>query len=103
MKNANRNVRIYARNNGNSDGFNIYIDRSGQSEWLITHCHNELLFSMLKDGVYLDDIKRQNPIKWVKTVNMSRKRLRKHSDQLCGMVSNLLNIVDDYLWEATEA
>ena len=35
MKKNNRNIRVCAVNNGNRDGFNIYLDFSGQREYLI--------------------------------------------------------------------
>ena len=40
MKKNNRNIRVCAVNNGNRDGFNIYLDFSGQREYLIYHRHN---------------------------------------------------------------
>ena len=59
MKNCNRNILVYAVNNGSKEGFNIYLAFSGQREYLVTHRHNGLLYGMLKDGIRLEDMRRE--------------------------------------------
>ena len=54
----NRNVRIKAENNGNKNGFNIYIVFSGHKEFLMHHRHNGLLYGILKDGISISDLRR---------------------------------------------
>lgn len=93
MNNKIRNVRIIAINNGILDGFNIYLDFSGQREFLMHHRHNGLLYALLKDGIRADELRR-----WSPAVGRG-SRGRAATDQLKGMVSHLLLVVDDYIRE----
>ncbi|MBQ9521064.1 MAG: hypothetical protein IJR72_00660 [Oscillospiraceae bacterium] len=83
-----RNVRVFATNRDNRDGFNIYLDFSGQREFLFTHRHNGLLYNLLKDGVRTEDLRRWTP-----------RRGTASGQRLQGMVSHLLTVVDDYAAE----
>lgn len=97
MRKENRNIRILAENNGNSDGFNIYMEFSGQREYLMFHRHSGLLYGLLKDGMALSDLRR-----W-KVPKISRRTGRSHqtrrSDKLKNSVGHLLAAVDDYMLE----
>ena len=97
MKNNMRNVRVTAINNGSLDGFNIYLDFSGQREFLMHHRHNGLLFGMLKDGMRADELRRWTP------ATGRGERSRSATKQLTGMISHLLDVVDDYIVEREAA
>lgn len=83
-----RNVRVFAQNREGRTGFNIYLDFSGQREFLFTHRHNGLLYNLLKDGVRTDDLRRWTP-----------RRNTPSCRRLQGMVSHLLAVVDAYAAE----
>ena len=93
MKTYTRNVRIMAVNNGGADGFNIYLDFSGQREFLMHHRHNGLLYELLKDGVRLHELRRWTPARG------HGSRSRAGTVKLTGMVSHLLEVADDYIAE----
>ena len=93
MKNFTRNVRITAINNGGADGFNIYLDFSGQREFLMHHRHNGLLYALLKDGIRVDKLRR-----WTPSVGRG-SRSRAIADKIRGIVDHLLLVVDDYATE----
>ena len=58
MKKYGRNIRVFAENNGEKDGFNIYLDFSGQKEYVYTHRHHFALYNALTDGIFLADLQR---------------------------------------------
>ena len=88
----NRNVRVLAENNGNRDGFNIFLEFSGQREFLMHHRHNGLLYARLKDGVTVADARRWRPAR------KGRRRAGKNgADELQGAVRHLLSVIDSYL------
>ena len=83
-----RNVSVIAVNNGNKEGFSIYLRFSGQQEFLTCHRHNGLLYNLLKNGVYLDTLRRARLNREIKAF------------ALYGVVSHLLNVIDEYIiWE----
>jgi len=90
MKNLNRNIRVLAENRNQGDGFNIYLDLSGQKEFLMFHRHNGLLFSLLRDGICVDDLTRWTPRKggliW-----------GRQAEKMVGMVSHLVDVIMEYL------
>ena len=54
---------VIAVNNDKHGGFDIYMDFSGQREYLMWHRHNGLLYGMLKDGIRVSEIQRIAQIK----------------------------------------
>ena len=91
MKNVNRNVRFDVRNHGNQ--FDIYLDFSGQKEYLLTHKRNWALFNLLKNGQRLDAVKR-----WKVQDSHLNRACR---DKLERSIKYLLGAVDEYLAERT--
>lgn len=83
-----KNVRVFAKNREGKSGFNIYLDFSGQREFLVAHRHSGLLYNLLKDGMRTDDLRRWTP-----------RRRTASCHRLEGMVSHLLAVVDDYAME----
>ena len=97
MREVNRNVIVKAENRMENDGFHIYLDFSGQREYLMTHRHNGLLYGLLKDGVALGELRR-----W-RNDDIARKIKRSPrysgSSKLINMVGYLLVVIDDYIVE----
>lgn len=93
----NRNVRVLAENSRNRDGFNIYLDFSGQREYLMFHQRNGLLYHILKDGIPLPDLRRWK----ISTVprGSSRRYRSRRSVMIKNIVDDLLAVVDSYLME----
>ena len=90
----NRNTRVIAENNGTKDGFNIFLDFSGQREYLMYHRHNGLLYGLLKDGAVVADVRRWTPSQ------MGANRIgRNGAAQLYDVVTHLVSVIDDYMME----
>ena len=85
MKKNNRNIRVCAVNNGNRDGFNIY---------LIYHRHNGLLYDLLKDGVAIDDVRRWTPAS-LGCFHVGRTG----SSGLYEVTKHLVSVINDYMLE----
>ena len=90
----NRNIRVLAENNGVKDGFNIYLDFSGQREYLMSHRHSGLLFRLLKDGTAVDDIRRCTPSQ----LGCIRTHRRRYA-QIRRVITHLVAVIDDYMVE----
>ena len=87
-----RDIRIIAENTEHSEGFNIYLDFSGQREYLIFHRRNGRLYNLLKDGVAVADMKRWSP------ANVGSYRVgRTGSAQIYDIVHHLISVVDSYM------
>ena len=86
MKNPNRNIQVFAVNNDGKPGFNVYIDFSGQREYVMTHRHSGLLYNLLKDGVPLTDIQ-------------NFRYGKKKSSKVNGSVKYLNVIINEYMLE----
>ena len=89
MNKTYNNIRVIAENKEYTPGFIIYIDFSGQREYLMNHRENRLLYKELKDGMNLGEMKR-----W-KTSRSGRKAAIK----LERMMSHLNKVVESYLVE----
>lgn len=95
MMRKENNIRIIAENRKNDIGFNIYIELSGQREYLMSHRHNGMLFNVLKDGIYLNELRRWKPNDYI--CKSSRRSKVSGYSQLHGIIRHLLLVVDDYL------
>ena len=89
---SNRNLKVIAINNGNKDGFNIYLDFSGQREFLMYHRHNGRLYAVLKDGAVVADIRRRKPLR----VSCRHDR-RNGSADLYEKLNYLVSVIDSYI------
>lgn len=95
MKNAERNIKVVAENNENKQGFNIYLDCSGQREFIVWHRHNEVLYNVLKDGVVLRDLNRKKPIKLFQDqYGYGKRRITAKFDN---MMNHLRLVINDYI------
>ncbi len=92
-----KNIRVQAENRDNRSGFVIYLEFSGQREYLMSHRHNGLLYDLLKDSPSLDEVRRWKPDARLK--NTSHRIRRGSSSQLQSMVDHLLLVIDDYVME----
>ena len=90
----NRNIRVLAENNGTKDGFNIYLDFSGQREYLMSHRHNGMLYKLLKDGAAVDDIRQ-----WTLSQSGSIRMHRRRYAQIRRVITHLVAVIDDYMVE----
>lgn len=90
MKKATTNVRFAVKNNQKDrKKFDIYLDFSGQQEYLTTHRYNRPLYNLLKEGTRVDALRRWKVAK--SKAHDSRK------ESLDGSVKHLLSVVDDYI------
>lgn len=71
------------------NGFTVYLEISGHREYVKTYRHNGLLYSLLKDGVALDDLKRWKPFR----EGMGRTT-KYGATQLYDSVRHLIDIID---------
>ncbi|WP_421601568.1 hypothetical protein [Acetobacterium wieringae] len=86
---AIRNVKVLAVNNENKDGFDIFLDFSGQQEFVMHHRYNGLIYPLLSDGIPLDDLRRWKP----------KPAQRQVNGKLVKMVSYSLKVIDEYINE----
>ena len=56
-----KNVKLFAVNHEQANGFDIYLDFSGQREYLMWHRHNGIIYGILKDGINFGEFKRNKP------------------------------------------
>lgn len=91
MKDNSRNIRIVALSKGCIPGFDIYIDFSGQREYLVSHSHNGMLYKYLSKGVVLPDMRRN-----YSSLKSSRS---KNSQKLAHMTRHLIAVADSYIQE----
>jgi hypothetical protein len=88
----NRNIKVLAENNGSKDGFNIYLDFSGQREYLMYHRRNVQLYAVLKDGVVVADVRRRKPLR------VSCRHAKKNgSADLYEKLGYLVSVIDSYI------
>ena len=96
MKRYDRNILVFAENNGNQHGFNIYLVFSGQREYLFTHRHNGAMYIMLKDGIPLGDLHRG-----VREMNVPALCGRRNgiivTKQLRNSMRYLVTVIDEYI------
>ena len=57
MKSTRRNIKIVAERDG-AEQMAIYMDISGRKDYLMQHRYNCKLFSLLKDGIQIDQLRR---------------------------------------------
>lgn len=85
MKNPERSIRVIAVNNYKVESkFDIYLDFSGQREWLMMHRHSGLLFNLLRNGITLAEL----------------RRIRGRDQKI---IKYLLKVIDEYLEEEKSA
>jgi len=92
MKVKAKNVRIVIENRA-GEGFNIYLDFSGQREYLMSHRHSGILYQILKDGMDLETARRWRVSK-EKSFDGSKTTMKAEN-----AMKHLLCVVDEYLWE----
>ena len=88
----NPNTKLFAENN-NKNGFCIFLDVSGQRDCLVVHRQNHFLFSLLKDGISIGDLRRWSakPYKF----NAHRKTVKAN----IRAVNHLLKVTDEFILE----
>ncbi len=96
MKNL-KNVTVQAEENANNHGFNVYISFSGQREYVMTHRRNYFIYSLLRDGVDLKDLKRSRPFKVLQKHGFERYGIT--ASKMEKTLTHLINVLDDYLYD----
>lgn len=113
-----KNIRAYALSRNTEDGsFDIYLDFSGQREYLVTHRENHHLYGLLRHGICIDDIERSAQ-KSFQQVSLFGKRylhgrphprLKSYKNRSCRLeksVQHLMLVIEDYIayrdWEPEE-
>ena len=95
MKAPRRNIRIIAERAG-EEQMDIYMDISGQKEYLMRHRYNYKLFSLLKDGIHIEQLRRSTEhykLRGYKR-NPSQRRL---SQALENSMTHLMTVADEYI------
>lgn len=103
-----KNMRLIVEGSTEWEWFDIYIDFSGNREYLMPHRPNILLFNLLRGGVTLGELER-NMWKMVSDVSLSGKRFKKgqtnprlkyrknQARKLENSVGHLINVVNEYI------
>ena len=106
MKNINnkynhvRNLKIVAINNERKSGFSLYLDFSGQREFLMYRRHNGLVYNIFKDGISLNELSRITKYpKQSKVGKRSDHNKKKKHNATLNAVNHILSTVDIYLEE----
>lgn len=97
MKTNENSIRVYAVNNRNYEGFNIFLEFSGQTEFLMFHRHNGLLYNLLKDGKTIGDLRRLVPQKYLCLGSNPRSNGRKKVENLKRSLNHVNRVIDEYL------
>ncbi len=96
MKRHSRNILVFAENNENQHGFNVYLAFSGQREYLLTHRHNGAMYMMLKDGIRLGELQRG--VREMKLPALCSRRVGIiDSEQLRNSMRYLLVVINEYI------
>lgn len=82
-----RNVRIFATPAADSGGINIYLDFSGQREYLIFYRFNYKLYMLLKNGISLDELTRTS----------GYRAASPGDNAMIHSVKQLMRVIDDYI------
>lgn len=95
MKNIDRNAKVVFEKNGDKEGFNVYLDLSGQREFITVHKRYGMLYTVLKDGIFLSEMQRKKPIKIFH--DHYGKNKRRATASFDNMMNHLSLVVNDYL------
>lgn len=82
-----KNVRIFATSRYGIDGISLYIDFSGQREYMMNYRYSKELYKHLKKGVSLEDLR-----------NMGRGRHDSRTGQaIAHAAKHITKVADDYI------
>lgn len=93
-----KNVRVICFNN-TSNGLDIYIEFSGQQEYLMTYRSNGLIYDILCRGISIDDLRRYDAKYIVSNKMHYTKTHRKAATRLRHTIDHILSVADEYLAE----
>ncbi len=97
MKKTLCNVRVFAENNRKKDGLLLYIEFSGQKEFLMVHRPDGILYSLLKDGCSVNELNRLVPQKYISRRTQSKKIVKRQSEHLSRSLRHLNAVITEYL------
>ena len=100
MKNTNPNTHILADTHHIDGGFDIYLEFSGKREYLIMHRYNPFLYAALKNGVSLEQWRREKAWKPNSGVRNGRmvRQLENAAKHLNAVIDDYLEHREEYLW-----
>ena len=91
-------IRVFAVKNKSKSGINIYLDFSGQREYVMTRRSNYILYNVLKDGRNLAELRRMRSV--VRLSGSERtKSIRTTSARAERSLRFLLKCIDEYLFD----
>ena len=95
-----KNVRVYAVNRNSEEGFNVYLDFSGQREYVVSRRHNGILYEILKDGISLERLKRTKPHQLYTEYGFHFSG--RNSAKLESQIKHLVEVLEEYIDEVVE-
>lgn len=97
MKKVTRNIKIIAIQPNDHKDFFIYLDFSGQREFVMAHRHNGILYKILRDGIFVDDFKRLNLSQLNSIIKGPNSKRRSESAK--SVINHLEKVIDSFLDE----
>ena len=109
-----RNVKLVAEERCDREWFDIYIDFSGNREYLMPHRQNEKLFRLLRNGVCIGELERSTS-KLVSDVSLSGRRYmrgginprlkcrKNQARKLENSIGHLVLVANDYMEQMLDA
>lgn len=99
---TNSNNRIFAENSGNSSGFDIWLELSGERHYLMHHRHNAMMYVLLKDGISLGELARWKPQNAAIVKQYFGSVSTRQIDKMTNSAANVLKTAEKYLDEMQE-
>lgn len=97
MKKAIKNVKIIAIKPDDRNDIFIYLDFSGQREFVMAHRHNGILYKILKNGISVEDFNRMNLSRLNSKIKGPNRKRR--SESVKSVINHLKKVVESYLDE----
>ena len=114
MNKKNNNIKLVALEGINTEWFDIYMDISGNKEYLMSHRRNNVIFNYLKQGIKITDYNRDiqrfitllasSKCRFNKgTASAKRKRYKNQMRKLQNSLEHIFTVANDYTYEAESA
>ena len=93
----NNNIKLIAYMN-ETNGIDIYIDQSGFKNYLMHHKYSDELYSLIKDGRRIDDLRRLSSRNVF--TNTYRSSTQKRRNRVAhNVIDHVLDVADCYVSE----
>lgn len=93
---AQNNIRVIAISNPKTQLLDIYIDRYGRREYVVSREYRPVLYRTLRSGIRLNDLRRKS----LTAINKSchkKTRKKNRGDVEIARINFLLRVIDEYL------